>query len=102
MTAAIKEWLLGVVAAALVVSMARAITPEGTVKKIGRLVGGLLLLLAAVRPLLGEGPEGSRLWPAPELSAGEVQAQAAENQALYEALLAQEAERISSYGCGEE
>ena len=49
----IKEWLLGVTAAALAVSLAQALTPEGTVKKIGRLAGGMILLLAAVRPLAG-------------------------------------------------
>ena len=49
----LKEWLLGVTAAALAVALAQALTPEGTVKKIGRLVGGLVLLLAAVRPLMG-------------------------------------------------
>ncbi|MCI8474988.1 MAG: stage III sporulation protein AF [Oscillospiraceae bacterium] len=48
----LKTWLLGVTAAALAVSLAQALTPEGTIKKIGRLVGGLVLLLAATRPLL--------------------------------------------------
>ena len=50
---ALKDWLLGVTAAALAVSLAQALTPDGTVKKIGRLVGGMVLLLAAVRPLTG-------------------------------------------------
>lgn len=49
----LKEWLLGVTATALAVSLAQALTPEGTVKKIGRLVGGLVLLLSALRPLMG-------------------------------------------------
>lgn len=48
----LKNWLLGLTAAALAVSLAQALTPEGTVKKIGRLVGALLLLLAALRPLV--------------------------------------------------
>lgn len=51
----IKNWLLGITAAALAVSLAQALTPEGTVKKIGRLVGALVLLLAALRPLAGWG-----------------------------------------------
>lgn len=42
---------MGVVAAALAVALAQALTPEGTVKKVGRLVGGLVLLLAVVGPL---------------------------------------------------
>lgn len=48
----LKNWLLGVVAAALAVSLAQAVTPEGTVKKIGALVGGMILLLALVKPML--------------------------------------------------
>ena len=32
----LKDWLLGVTAAALAVALAQALTPEGTVKKIGR------------------------------------------------------------------
>jgi len=39
-------------AAALAVALAQALTPEGTVKKVGKLAGGLVLLLSAVRPLL--------------------------------------------------
>ena len=66
----LKTWLLGVTAAALAVSLAQALTPEGTVKKIGRLAGGLVLLLAAVRPLTswnGELPKGVSLAPDPGL-----------------------------------
>ena len=69
---ALKDWLLGVTAAALAVALAQALTPEGTVKKIGRLAGGLVLLLAALRPLAGwEGglPKGFSLAPAPALAA---------------------------------
>ena len=48
-----KDWLLGITAAALAVALAQALTPEGTVRKIGRLAGGLVLLLAMLRPLAG-------------------------------------------------
>ena len=47
-----KNWLMGIVAAALAVSLAQAMTPEGPVRKMGRLVGGMVLLLAVARPLL--------------------------------------------------
>lgn len=47
----LRQWLLGVTAAALAVALAQALTPEGTVKKLLRLIGGLVLLLAVVRPL---------------------------------------------------
>lgn len=65
-----KNWLLGVTAAALAVSLAQALTPEGTIKKIGRLVGGLVLLLAAVRPLMnweGATLDGLSLAPDPAM-----------------------------------
>jgi len=48
----LKNWLLGVTAASLAVALAQAMTPEGSVKKVGRLVGGLVLLLAVAKPLL--------------------------------------------------
>ena len=53
----LREWLLGVTAAALAVALAQALTPEGTVKKLLRITGGLVLLLAVVRPLKGLVPE---------------------------------------------
>lgn len=48
----IKNWLLGVTCAAMVVSLAEGLTPPGTVRKIGRLTGGLVLLLAILQPIL--------------------------------------------------
>lgn len=53
----LRQWLLGITAAALAVALAQALTPEGTVKKLLRLTGGLVLLLAVVRPLKGLAPE---------------------------------------------
>ena len=52
MMAALRTWLLSVTAAAFAVALAQALTPAGTVKKVGKLVGGLVLLLAVVRPVL--------------------------------------------------
>lgn len=52
----LRQWLLGITAAALAVALAQALTPEGTVKKLLRLTGGLVLLLAVVRPLKGLAP----------------------------------------------
>lgn len=53
----LKDWLLSVTAAALAVALAQAVTPEGTVKKIGALVGGMVLLLVMVKPVLAINPE---------------------------------------------
>ena len=52
----LRQWLLGITAAALAAALAQALTPEGTVKKLLRLTGGLVLLLAVVRPLKGLAP----------------------------------------------
>lgn len=52
MTELLRDWLLGVTCAAMVLAIAEALTPEGGVKKICRLAGGLVLLLAAVSPVV--------------------------------------------------
>lgn len=56
MTEFFRNWLLGVTAAALAVALAQALTPEGGVKKVGKLVGGLVLLLAAAGPVVKLNP----------------------------------------------
>ena len=49
----IRNWLIGITAAALVVALADSLAPEGAVKKIGKLAGGLLMLVAILKPLAG-------------------------------------------------
>ena len=49
----VRQWLLGVTAAALVLALAEALAPEGGAKKVCRLAGGLALLLAAAGPAAG-------------------------------------------------
>lgn len=53
MTGAVRGWLLGVTAAALVLALAETLAPEGGAKKVCRLAGGMALLLAAAGPLAG-------------------------------------------------
>lgn len=53
----LRQWLLGVVGAALAVALAQALTPEGSIKKVGAVLGGILLLLAAIRPVAGLDPQ---------------------------------------------
>ena len=84
----IKNWLLGITAAALAVSLAQALTPEGTVKKIGRLVGALVLLLAALRPLAGWGGTLPGTFTLPE---AEAQAEWQEGEQVMKILIAQKA-----------
>ena len=53
MMGAVRNWLLGVTAAALVLALADALAPEGGAKMVCRLAGGMALQLAAVGPLTG-------------------------------------------------
>ncbi len=73
MTAAVKGWLLSLVAAALIVALLDALTPEGLPKKVGRLLGGMLILLVIIQPvfrlenadlarLLSESPLADAQW----------------------------------------
>lgn len=48
----IRQWLIGITCAALVTALAESLTPPGTIRKIGRLTGGLVLLIAMLGPLL--------------------------------------------------
>ena len=52
MTEAVRQWLLGVTCTALVMAVADSLAPEGSVKRVCRMAGGLALLLAAVGPFL--------------------------------------------------
>ena len=47
-----KDWLLGVTAAAMLLAMAEGLTPKGTVRQIGKLTGGLVLMVAILQPVL--------------------------------------------------
>ena len=53
-----RQWLLGVIACAMLVSFAGQLCPKGGAKKTVRFTGGLLLLLAVLRPLAQ-----LELWP---------------------------------------
>ena len=48
----IRNWLVGVTCAAMIAALADGLMPPGTVRKIGKLTGGLVLLLAVLNPLL--------------------------------------------------
>ena len=52
MIALVRSWLVGITCAAMVVALAEGLTPEGPVRKIGRLTGWLVLLLAVLHPVL--------------------------------------------------
>ena len=50
----VKQWLLGITGAAVLVALAEGIMPEGGIRQVGKLTCGLLLLSAVLRPLAGE------------------------------------------------
>ena len=47
----IRNWFIGMSCAAMVVAVAGSITPEGSLRRISRLAGGLLMMLAAISPV---------------------------------------------------
>lgn len=49
----LRNWLFGITAAAMVLALADSLMPDGTVKKVGKLAGGLLLIVVILRPILG-------------------------------------------------
>ena len=47
-----RGWILSVTVSAIVIAAAEALMPAGTVKQVGRLTGGLILMLGVVQPLV--------------------------------------------------
>ena len=52
MTELARNWLMGIACAAMVLSLAESLSPEGSVKRVCRLAGGLVLMLTAISPVL--------------------------------------------------
>lgn len=52
MTELIRQWILAVTCAAMLVAVLQTLMPQGGAGTAGRLAGGLLLLIATVQPLL--------------------------------------------------
>lgn len=61
MTAA-RGWLLAVIAASLLCAVAGALMPPGGVRRVGRLVCGLVLLCAVLSPLADLDIAGGQRW----------------------------------------
>ena len=49
----LRTWILTVTVSALVIAGADALMPEGAVKRVGKLTGGLILVLGLLQPLAG-------------------------------------------------
>ena len=50
---AVREGLTALVAVTLLLTAAQALVPEGTLRRLSGLIGGLILLVTVLRPLLG-------------------------------------------------
>ena len=51
MTGFVRQWLLGIVAAALAAALADCLISQASVRRLARLAGGVLMALALLRPL---------------------------------------------------
>ena len=47
----IRTWILSVTVSAIVIAVAEALMPPGAVKKVGKLTGGLILVLMGLKIL---------------------------------------------------
>ena len=47
----LRQWLLGIVSCALLVSFCEQLTPTGALKKLVRFTGGLLLIISILQPV---------------------------------------------------
>lgn len=52
MMGSLREWLTGLIAAAMLVAVADGLIPDGAVRKIAGFTGGLVLLVVLVQPVL--------------------------------------------------
>ena len=52
MIALIKSWLIGIVCCAVAVAIADNLMPKGAVKRVSKLLCGIILLIATVKPLI--------------------------------------------------
>lgn len=62
MIGAVRSWLLAVISVSLLCAVAGALMPQGAVKRVGRLVCGLVLLAAILSPLAELDVEAGQRW----------------------------------------
>ena len=93
MTELIRSWLLGVTCAAMVMALVENLAPEGNVKRVCRLAGGIVLLLAAISPVVKlDEADLARLTRSYQLNAQAYSEELeAQNDFLYESIIAENA-----------
>lgn len=96
MMESLRTWLSSIVAVTLLIAMAESLVPEGTMRRVAGFTGGLVLLLALVRPVLAGGLPDLTLETEKWTAAIEDQ-QASLSRQGEDALAALIAERTASY-----
>lgn len=96
MMESLRTWLSSIVAVTLLIAMAESLVPEGTIRRVAGFTGGLVLLLALVRPVLAGGLPDLTLETEKWTAAIEEQ-QASLSRQGEDALAALIAERTASY-----
>lgn len=96
MMESLRTWLSSIVAVTLLIAMAESLVPEGTMRRVAGFTGGLVLLLALVRPVLAGGLPDLTLETEKWTAAIEEQ-QASLSRQGEDALAALIAERTASY-----
>ena len=96
MMESLRTWLSSIVAVTLLIAMAESLVPEGTMRRVAGFTGGLVLLLALVRPVLAGGLPDLTLETEKWTAAIEEQQESLSRQGE-DALAARIAERTASY-----
>ena len=92
----IRQWLTAVVLVTMLLSVAQTLVPEGTVRKITSFIGGLLLLVVMLQPLLRTDLGSLRIHAedyAAAIEERQAELESAENEALAQGI----AERTAAY-----
>lgn len=96
MMESLRTWLSSIVAVTLLLSIAQSLVPEGTLRRVAGFTGGLVLLVALVRPVLSGGLPDLTL-ETERWTAAIEEEQAALSREGEDALAALIAERTASY-----
>ena len=99
----IRQWLTAVVLVTMRLSVAQTLVPEGTVRKITSFIGGLLLLVVMLQPLLRTDLGSLRIHAedyAAAIEERQVELESAENEALAQGIAERTAAYISDKAAG--
>lgn len=58
----VRNWLLALISVSVLAAMADSLMPKGAIKRVGKLVCGLVMLCAILSPLVQLDLESSRAW----------------------------------------